>query len=62
MYVWTLPFMECPLKGESNQAWGEAPVKWINFPNTSGTIGPVSRTLAHTCAYALSVANFTLGS
>ena len=36
-------------------------IKWVQCPNPTGTIGPTSRTLAHTCTLcALSVANFTL--
>ena len=41
---------------------GEGPIKWVQCTNPAGTIGPASRTLAHTRSKALSVANFTLGS
>ena len=36
--------------------------KWVQCPNPAGTIGPTSRTPAHTCGVVLSVASFTLGS
>ena len=34
----------------------------VQCPNPAGTIGPMSRTPAHTCGVVLSVASFTLGS
>ena len=29
---------------------GEGPIKWVQCPNSAGTIGPALRTLAHTHA------------
>ena len=42
---------------------GEGPIRWVQCPNTVGTISPAAYTLAHTCTlHSFSVANFILGS
>ena len=48
------PSWKCPLRG--------AHQKWVQCPNPAGTIGPASRTLAHTHAWSAFYANFNLGS
>ena len=56
----SLPPKRAPLK---ELGLGEGPIKWVHYPNPTGTIGSASHPPVHTCTPGvLSVADFTLGS